>query len=197
MKHFMKLAVSAFWATLTLRCSNAQVLSDELDPPYALRIISPDRLIDGTLVQKDDTDGVGLFIRESSKSLSSSTWTFSTTGPLNETQLKNATTQLIILGSRIHMWDLEASSMQMVAVDQAHAQTGYQGTPWPSAYNVANWKFDIQRSGNGRWMMGSGRGHGDWRAQPDQYRHKSEAWSLFWWNGKRHLQISNIQWRRI
>jgi hypothetical protein len=183
MRHILKFCSAVVFA-LTLGLSSAQMLSDELQPPYVLRIIASDESIDGSLVLTDNSDGIGLYIDGDSKAYGSSPWTFSTSGRLNETQLMNATTQLIILGTRGHMWDIDPPTMQMYAVDKAHAQTGYQGTPWPSAYNVAKWKFDIQKDDDGRWIMDSGIGHGEWMADPDQYHQKKDTWSILWWNSK-------------
>jgi hypothetical protein len=184
MRQVLTIAVATILASLTLTLSSAQVLTDELEPPYALRITSPDEDLDGAFVQTDIGDGIGLFIRSSCNSPISTAWTFSTIGPLNGTEFLNATTELITLGSRFHAWDPEPLSMHMFAANQTIAKTGYPGSAWPSVYIAARWGFGIQRDEDGRWIMGTGMEFGDWRAQPDTYLHKKDTWSIFWWSGK-------------
>ena len=176
--------IAASLVVVTFPLIHAQAIAYGWPPPYALQVISGSESLNGAFIQKDNTDGVGLFIHSAGNSPLSSAWTFDTTGQLNETQMMNDTTQLIILGHRPHMWDPEPPSMQMSAIEKSHAQTGYPGTPWPSVYNAAKWQFDVVKDqGAKKWKMLHGYDHGSWRASPDMYLLKEDTWSIYWWSG--------------
>jgi hypothetical protein len=78
--------------------------------------------------------------------------------------------------------------MQLLIPDIEHAETGYPGSAWPSAYNVAKWSFGVERNGGegergGMWVLEHGMGHGEWVVAPI-VGYDEEKWRIYWWNGE-------------
>ncbi|RDL37628.1 uncharacterized protein BP5553_05061 [Venustampulla echinocandica] len=176
--------------------STAQSLSDHLNPPYALRVLSPHNFVHKALVQAADgtPDGAGLFVRDWKRSPLSSAWQFEVTGQLNETQMLNDTAQLIVIGSKIYMWSPEPATMRMSVITKSAAQSGFPGTPWPSVYISAKWQFNIAKDTlTGKWMLLNPYDHGGWTSQLNT-QPPDGTWAILWWNGTADAEVdpSNV-----
>jgi hypothetical protein len=170
-------AAATLIATLLLPLSEGQSIAKDFHPPYALRIHTSQNNLNNAIVQPDRGDGTGLFIQASN---TATAWQFQVSTGY---EIFNDTTQLIILGEKIYMWDPEPASMQMFAEPKAVAKTGWPGTPWPSAYISVKWDFNVTKDERtGEWLLDHGFDHGEWIAQPDALI-TDDRWSILWWNG--------------
>jgi hypothetical protein len=139
-----------------------------------------------------------LFVSDNETNISAA-WPFnisitttSQTSPLTQTTVEifNSTNQLILLGERFRIWDNEASSLQMIIPDIAHAKTGYTGSAWPSVYNVAKWSFDVMKDEE-LWVLDHGMGHGAWIVSP-MVGYDEEKWKIWWWNGELIQELERV-----
>lgn len=163
---------------LILPVSNTQSIAKHFNSPYALRIHTSRPNLNNALIQPSRGDNAGLFAEPSS---SAPPWQFQT---FPGYEMFNDTYQLILLGEKVFMWDLEPASMQMSAVPKAVAKTGWPGSQWPSVYISAKWDFNVTKDGKtGKWWMEHGFDHGEWIAQPVELV-GDDRWSVLWWNGR-------------